>query len=150
MKLIQNKFALVIFFILVLAFGFFAGLKTTSHLYHKYCFSKILDDNAIVLAWQINTVCQLRLGQVEETIDYLEKAIDWSIVSLARSADIKEDDYRYRILNGAKIYRQIYNSRSHISDLVEDVLNDINEVYLVESDSPLCRLVEYSKNQKKL
>lgn len=146
MKLIQNKFALVIFFILVLAFGFFAGLKTTAHLYHKYCFSKILDDNAIVLAWQINTVCQLRLGQVEETIDYLDKAIDWNIVSLAWSADIKEEDYRYRILGGAKLYRQVYHSHSQIADLVEDVLNDINGVYLVEGDSPLCRLMEYSKN----
>lgn len=150
MKLIRKKLALVIFFILVLAFGFLAGLKTTAYLYKKHCFSKILNDNAMMLAWQIDTVCQLRLGHVEETITYLENAIDWNIVSLARSADMKEDDYRYIILSAAKTYRQVYRSHSSINDLVEDVLNNINEVYLVEGDSPLGRVVEYAKFQKKL
>ena len=150
MKLISKKLRLCILFCLVCFAGFFAGLKTTGYIYHKHCFSKILDDNALMIAWQINTVCQLRLGQIEETVDYLEKAIDWNIVSLARSADMKEDDYRYGILSVAKTYRQIYRSHSLITDSVEDVLNDINEVYLVESDSPLGRVVEYAKFQKKL
>jgi len=150
MKLMNNKLGLCILFCLVCFAGFLAGLKTTSYFYRKYCFSQILDDNALMLAWQINTVCQLRLGQIEETVDYLEKAIDWNIVSLARSADMKEDDYRYGILSVAKTYRQIYHSHSLITDSVEDVLNDINEVYLVESDSPLGRVVECAESQKKL
>ena len=149
MKLIQKKFALVIFFILVLAFGFIAGLKTTAYLYKKHCFSKILNDNAMMLAWQIDTVCKLHLGQVEETIDYLENAIDLNIVSMARSADMNEGDYKYLILSAAKTYRQVYRSHSSINDSVEDVLNDINDVYLVEGDSPLGRVVEYAKFQKK-
>jgi len=150
MKLMNNKLGLCILFCLVCFAGFLAGLKTTSYFYRKYGFSQILDDNALMLAWQINTVCQLRLGQIEETVDYLEKAIDWNIVSLARSADMKEDDYRYGILSVAKTYRQIYHSHSLITDSVEDVLNDINEVYLVESDSPLGRVVECAESQKKL
>jgi len=150
MKLMNNKLGLCILFCLVCFAGFFAGLKTTSYLYYKYYFSQILDRDALDLASQIDTVCQLRLGQVGATIDLLEKRIDWGIVALAQSTNIQEGDYRYNILRAAKTYREIYHSRSQIADTVDCILSDIEKIYLFEYDGPLCRLVEYSKSQKTL
>jgi hypothetical protein len=103
-----------------------------------------------MLAWQIDTVCQLRLGQVGATIEYLENAIDWNIASLARSADMKENDYRYNILSAAKTYREIVPSCSPITDIVNDILNDIKKMDSFEYDSPLCSLVKSTECQKNL
>jgi len=150
MKLMNNKLGLCILFCLVCFAGFLAGLKTTSYLYNKYCFSQILDRDAIALASQINTVCQLRLGQVGTTIDLLEKEIDWNIVGLSQAHDIQKNDYRYNILRAAKTYREIYHSRSQIADVVDNALSNIEKIYMFEYDSPLCRLVEYAESQKKL
>ena len=150
MKLISNKLRLCILFLLVCAVGFIAGLETTSYLYNKYYFSQILDHDAIELASQIDTVCQLRLGQVGATIDILEKRIDWNIACLAQTPYIPENDYRHNILRAAKTYRSIYPSRSQIADKVAYILSNIEKIYLFESNSPLCRLVEYAESQKKL
>jgi len=150
MKLISNKLGFCILFCLVCFAGFLAGLKTTSYLYNKYFFSQILDRDAIALASQINTVCQLRLGQVGTTIDLLEKEIDWNIVGLAQAPNIQKDDYRYNILRAAKTYRELCHSRSQIADVVDNALSNIEKIYMFEHDSPLCRLVEYAESQKKL
>jgi hypothetical protein len=150
MKLISNKLGLCILFCLVCFTGFFAGLKTTAYLYYKYGFSQILDSSALDLASQIDTVCQLRLGQVGTTIDNLEKRIDWNIVGLAQTPNIQEGDYRYNILRAAKTYREIYPSRSQVADIVDNALSNIEKIYLFESDTPLCRLVKYAESQKKL
>jgi hypothetical protein len=150
MKLIKNKLVIFALFAAVFAIGCFLGMEATSHLYDKYCFSQLLDCNALDLASQINIVCQLHLGQIASTIDHLEKGIDWNIVALARNTNIQKDDYRYRILRAAKTYRGIYHSRSQIADMVDCILNDIEKIYVFEYDSPLCRVVENAKYQKKL
>jgi hypothetical protein len=150
MKLINNKLGLCILFCLVCFAGFIVGIKITSYYYNTYCFSRILDRDAIALASQINTVCQLRLGQVGTTIDLLEKEIDWNIVGLAQTPNVQEGDYRYNILRAAKTYREIYPSRSQVADVVYNALSNIEKIYMFEYDTPLCRLVECAESQKKL
>jgi hypothetical protein len=150
MKLISKKLGLYILFCLVCFAGFIVGIKTTSYYYNTYCFSQILDRDAIALASQINTVCQLRLGQVGTTIDLLEKEIDWNIVALAQTPNIPEGDYRYNILSAAKTYREIVPSHSQFTHMIDYILSDIEKIDSFEYDTPLCCLVEYTKNQNKL
>jgi hypothetical protein len=150
MKLTKNVPVLFALFAVVFAVGCLIGMEAASHLYSKYCFSQTLDSNTIELASQINIVCRLRLGQIAATIDYLEEGIDWNIVVLAQAPNVKENDYRYNILRAAKTYREIYHSRSQAADMINDILKDIEKIQVFKYDNPLCRLVEYSKNQKEL
>ncbi|OGL43195.1 MAG: hypothetical protein A2161_01375 [Candidatus Schekmanbacteria bacterium RBG_13_48_7] len=150
MKLIKKKLVLFALFSSVFTAGCLLGMKVTSHIYNKCCFSQILDHDAIALASKIDTVCQLRLGQVGVTIDLLEKGIDWNIVALAQAPNIREGDYRYNILRAAKTYRAIFPSHSLLTDIVDDALSDIKKIESFEYDTPLCCLVRSAGRQKNL
>jgi hypothetical protein len=150
MKLIKNKIVLFALLSLMFLIGCLLGMKVTSYLYKKYCFSQILDHDAIALASKIDTVCQLRLGQVGNTIDLLEKGIDWNIVALAQTPNIREVDYKYNILRAAKTYREVVPSRSQATGMVNDILSGVEKIDSFENNTPLCCLVEYAKSQKKL
>ena len=150
MKLIKNKLVLFALFSAVFGIGCFLGMKVTSYLYNEYCFSQILDTDAIALASKIDTVCRLRLGQVGATIEFLETEIDWNIVALANSANIQEGDYRHNILRAAKTYRELYHSQSLAADMVNEVLSDIKKMDSFEYESPLCCLVRSAGHQKNL
>lgn len=112
MRLPKSKLGFAVLLFLIFVVGYFAGLMTSSYLYYRHVFSKAVNENAVDLGWEITTLSQLRLGEIDVVIDDLEMRIDGNIRSVALTPNIPRTDYRYRILKAAKTYRDIYPSIS--------------------------------------
>ena len=68
----KGKIGFGVLLFIVFIVGCLVGLVTSSYLYYQHVFSKMVDQNAIDLGWQVRTVSQLRLGEIDDVINYLE------------------------------------------------------------------------------
>lgn len=141
----MRKFGLVV---LVFLFGCFIGLFGASYQYYKHVFSKAAAQNAEDVSWQIMTVSNLRLGEIDDAINFLEKKIDSNILAIARTQNITEDDYRYYVLRTAKTYREIYPSNSGNASQVVSALEEFPKLEKFKCENSLCRLVKQTPSQK--
>ena len=148
MRLPKSKLGLAVILFLVFVVGSFVGLMASSYLYYRHVFSKAVDENAVDLGWEINTVSRLRLGEIDAVINDLEMRVDGNIRSVALTPNIPVTDYRYEVLKAAKTYRDIYPSRSKRAFQVNDALKDIPKIETFECESPLCRLVKHTKDKE--
>ena len=115
-------------FFMVFIIGCFAGLVTSSYLYYRYVFSDITDHRLTALGWQINTVCLLRLGEVEASITQLEFMIDENVISVASNPSIPKTDIHDYVFRGVKTYREIYPSQTQYASTVNNVLKDTRRI----------------------
>jgi len=145
-KLPMRKIGLVVLVFLV---GCFTGLFGASYQYYKHVFSKAVAQNAEDVSWQIRTVSHLRLGEIDDAINSLEGKIDNNILAIARTHNITETDYRYRILREAKTYREIYPSNSVEASQVISALEKFPKLEKFKCENSLCRLVKQAQSQKK-
>jgi len=148
MKWSKGKLGLCVLFFIVFIVGCFVGIGAASYQYYRCVFSKEVDRSAIELFYQVNIVCQLRLGEVDPAITQLENMIDNNVVSVALTPNIPETDHRYRLLRAVKTYRDIYPSQTQFASMVNDALEDIPKIDTFEFDSPLSRLVKHAESQK--
>lgn len=138
----KGKIGFGVLLFIVFIVGCLVGLVTSSYLYYQHVFSKMVDQNAIDLGWQVRTVSQLRLGEIDDVINYLEISIDSNIRSMAQTPHIQIEDYRYKTLRAAKTYREIYPSQSQNASQVNDALRKIPKFEKFDCQGPLYRLVE--------
>ena len=148
MKMAKNKIKFTILILIVFVVGAFIGLGTSSYLYYRHVFSRMADETAIILGDRINTLCQLRLGEIDKVIDHLESSIDMGIVSITQTPNIPQTDYRYRVSRAAKTYRQLYPSKSQSADKVTEALRDIPKIETFKCKNALCRLVTRMSEEK--
>ena len=147
MKIIKSKIGLMVLIFIVFVIGAFTGLGTSSYLYYRHVFSRIADNAAASLGERINTLSQLRLGEIDNAIENLECSIDRYILSI-QIHSIPQTDYRYHFLRGAKTYRELYSSKSQVASKVMETLRDIPKIEIFKCDSPLCRLVTRMSEEK--
>ncbi len=161
MKILKGKLRLYVLCFIVFIIGCFAGLVTSSYLYYRYVFSKTIDRRAIELGWQIDVVCQLRLGEIDASITQLEYMIDENTVAVALTPNIPKTDIRDHVLRGIKTYREIYPSQTQFASMINDALIDIRRIETFKSDArpdvpktcwgfteSLGRLVKHTESQK--
>ncbi len=144
MRLPKSKLGLAVILFLVFVVGSFVGLMTSSYLYYRHVFSKAVDESAVDLGWEINTVSRLRLGEIDAVINDLEMRVDGNIRSVALTPNIPRTDYRYKVLKAAKTYRELYPSTSKLASKVNDALKDIPKLQASKCENSLRRLVEKS------
>ena len=147
MKMIQSKIGLVVLIFIVFVIGAFTGLGTSSYLYYRHVFSRMAVDAAVSLGERIRTLSHLRLGEIDNAIEDLELSVDTCILSI-QQPDIPQTDYRYRVLRGAKTYRELYPSKSRAAFKVTEALRDIPKIETFKCDSSLCRLVTKMSEEK--
>lgn len=145
MKIQKGRFVLTVLLFIVFIVGCLVGLVTSSYLYYRHVFSKMVDQNAIDLDWQVRAVSQLRLGEIDDVINNLEISINSNIRSLAQTPHIQIEDYCYKTLRAAKTYREIYPSRSQNASQVNDALREIPKFEMFDCQGPLYRLVKQAK-----
>lgn len=145
MKIQKVRFVLAVLLFIVFIVGCLFGLVTSSYLYYRHVFSKMVEQNAIDLGWQVRTLSQLRLGEIDDVINDLEISIDSNIRSLAQTPHIQIEDYRYKTLRAAKTYREIYPSQSQNVSQVNDALREIPKFEMFDCQGPLYRLVKQAK-----
>ncbi len=134
--------------VLVFIVGCFTGFFGSSYLYHKHVFSKAVAQNAANVNWQIMLVSNLRLGEIDDAINVLEKGIDSNILAIARTHNITETDYRYRVLRTAKTYREIYPSSSGKASQVMNALEEFPKLEQFKCEGSLYRLVKQAQLQE--
>ena len=142
MRSLRRKIGLSGLLLVVFIIGCVVGVMTSSYLYYRHVFSKVVDENASDLIRQINTLCKLRLGEVESVIDDLETRVDTNVRSVALTSHIPRTDYRHGALRTAKTYREIYPSRSEIASEANDALKGIAKFETFKCESSLSRLVK--------
>ena len=148
MRLPKSKLGLAVLLFLIFVVGCFVGLMTSSYLYYRHVFSKVVDENAVDLSWEITTVSRLRLGEIDAVINDLEMRVDGNIRSVALTPNIPRTDYRYEVLKAAKTYRDIYPSRSERAFQVNDALKGIPKIETFECETSLYRLVKHTKENE--
>ena len=134
--------------VLVFLVGCFIGLFGASYQYYKHVFSKAVAQNAEDVNWQIRIVSNLRLGEIDDAINFLERKIDSNILAIARTHNITETDYRYGVLREAKTYREIYPSNSAKASQVINALEEFPKLEKFKCENSLCRLVKQAQSQK--
>jgi len=104
----------------------------------------VMDRNVHDLMWRMNTLCRLRLGEVDAVIEDLETKLDDNITCVVLTPQKGETDYHYRALKGVKTYRERHPSTSAKAPQVTEALKGIPKVDAFQCDGPLRRLVEQS------
>ncbi len=148
MKITRSKIGLTVLIFFVFIIGALSGLMTSSYLYYRHVFSQMADETAGILSERINTLCQLRLGEIDNAIEQLESSVDMSIISITQTPHIRQTDLRFRVLRGAKTYKELYPSKSQVASKVTEALRDIPKIETFKCDSSLCRLVTQTAEEK--
>ena len=110
--------------------------------------ASVLERNVRDLMWRMNTLCRLRLGEIDAVIKDLEARLDDNTTCVALSPQRAEADYHYRALRGVKTYRELHPSTSAKAPQVAEALKEIPKVEVFQCDGPLRRLIEHAPPEK--
>lgn len=137
MKTTKSKIKFTVLIFSVFIFGAFIGLMMSSYLYYQHVFSQMADETAGVISYRIDTLCQLRLGEIESAIKQLEESVDVSVNSITQTPFISQTNVRYKVLRLVKTYRELYPTESPTGS----ALRDIPKFETFGCESSLSRLV---------
>ncbi len=106
--------------------------------------ASVVERNVRDLMWRMNTLCRLRLGEIDAVIKDLETRLDDNITCVALSPQRAEADYHYRALRAVKTYRELHPSTSAKASQVAEALKEIPKIEAFKCDSALRRLIEHA------
>lgn len=110
--------------------------------------ASVMNRNVRDLMWRMNTLCRLRLGEIDAVIKDLETRLDGNITCVALTPQKGETDYHYRALKGVKTYRELHPSTSVRAPQVAEALKGIPKVEALKCDGPLRRLMERAPSEE--
>lgn len=145
--MMKSKVGIMVLIFIVFVIGTLTGVGVSSYLYYRHVFSQFAAIAAVSLSERINILSQLRMGEIDSAIEKLELSFDTCILSV-QIPNIPRTDYRYRVLRGAKTYRELYPTKSRAANKVTEALIDIPKIETFKCDTPLCRLVTRMSEEK--
>ncbi len=106
--------------------------------------ASVMNRNVRDLMWRMNTLCRLRLGEIDAVIKDLETRLDDNITCVALTPHKAKTDYHYRALKAVKTYRELHPSTSAKAPALAEALKGIPKIEAFQCDGSLRRLIEHA------